>query len=379
MNKRRNLTSVINPGILILVIVLFLGTNSSYGQWRKYSNAFLEIGVGGKGMALSGAHVATTNDLTSAYWNPAGIAHSKNDLQVGLMHSQYFGGLANYNYAALVKPMQSKGKYLGFSMIRLSIDNIPNTMFLVNPADNSINYDNITTFSAVDNAYIISYAQEMPKEGLIVGGNMKIIHRWIGDFATSWGFGLDFGAQYKVANWRFGGTVKDLTNTFNAWTINFTEEEEQILAMTNNDIPSETSYEYTQPRIVLGAARVFKVWKKRITIVPELDFEITSDGRRNTLISANPFSIDPRFGMESSYQNVLFFRVGIGKIQKVTEDYTSEQITSFQPNMGLGLRIKSIVLDYALSDVGNVAQVPFSHTFSLIIDINKKVAAKIEE
>lgn len=374
----KEIQTINRPSILLLAIFILMNS-FAFGQWRKYSNAFLEIGVGARGMALSGATVATTNDVTSAYWNPAGLVHSKNDLQLGLMHSQYFSGIGNYNYAGVSRPMKSEGKYIGFSMIRLSIDNIPNTMFLVDPADNSINYDRITTFSAVDNAFLISYAQEMPMEGLVVGGNAKIIHRWIGEFATSWGFGIDVGAQLKRENWRFGAVAKDLTNTFNAWSISFTEEEEQILAITGNDIPGETSYEYTQPRLVLGAAYDFKVWKKRISLVPEANLEITSDGKRNTLISANPFSIDPRVGLDVSYQDVLYFRAGIGKIQRATEDYTTNEITTFQPNMGIGLRIKSIALDYALSDIANMSQVLYSHTFSIIIDINRKVAAKIEE
>lgn len=362
---------------ILLFSLVVLGSFEASAQWRKYSNEFLSIGVGARGMSMSGANVASVNDVTSAYWNPAGLAHAKNDMQIGLMHSQYFSGIANYNYGGFVRPLKAEGKYLGFSVIRFGIDNIPNTLFLIDPADNSINYDRITTFSAVDNAYLLSYAQEMSKENLVVGGNLKIIHRYIGEFATSWGFGIDIGAQYKVGDWLLGASIKDVTTTYNAWSINFTEEEEEILAITNNVIPAETSYEYTQPRIILGGARKWKVYKQKVGVLPEVNVEITTDGKRNTLISGNPFSIDPRMGLELDFMEVVFLRLGIGKIQRATEDYTTKEITTAQPNLGLGLRIKSIALDYSLSDIGNVSQIPFSHTFAIKIDVNKKVAAKI--
>ena len=38
----------------------------------KYSNEFLQIGVGANALGMSNASVAGVDDVTSGYWNPAG-------------------------------------------------------------------------------------------------------------------------------------------------------------------------------------------------------------------------------------------------------------------------------------------------------------------
>ena len=44
-----------------------------FAQFRKYSNEFLNIGAGARGLAMGSAQVASVNDGTAGYWNPAGL------------------------------------------------------------------------------------------------------------------------------------------------------------------------------------------------------------------------------------------------------------------------------------------------------------------
>ena len=74
---------------------------------RKYSNEFLAIGAGGKSFGMANSCVATTDDVTSGYWNPAGLLGIKSDMQFGVMHSEYFAGLAKYDYGAIAKKIKS--------------------------------------------------------------------------------------------------------------------------------------------------------------------------------------------------------------------------------------------------------------------------------
>ena len=53
--------------ILFLVLPIL-----AFSQGRKYSNAFLEIGVDARAMAMSNAVIASSNDVNATYWNPAG-------------------------------------------------------------------------------------------------------------------------------------------------------------------------------------------------------------------------------------------------------------------------------------------------------------------
>ncbi len=333
----------------------------------KYSNEFLAVGVGARALGMGNAYTAVVNDVTSGYWNPAGLLGVKGDLQVGLMHSEYFAGIAKYDYIGLAKPIDSSST-IGFTFIRFGIDNIPNTIDLIDPSGN-IDYDRITSFSSADHAFIITYARKMSVPGLRIGGNAKIIYRRVGSFGKAWGFGLDAGAQYERNQWRFSAVARDVTSTFNAWSYTLDERTIDVFAQTGNDIPVN-SVEVTLPRLNLGIARQFKIGPK-FDLLAALDLENTFDGRRNTVIKTDLISTDPRFGLELGYAGVVYVRTGIGNMQYVT-DITDQKQLSVQPNIGLGLKIKSVSLDYALTDIGDNSVALYSNIFSLKFDLFKK-------
>jgi len=333
----------------------------------KYSNEFLAIGVGARALGMSNAQVSVVNDVTAGYWNPAGLMGIKSDLQISGMHANYFANIAQYDYAAIGKGIDSVSAG-SFSLIRFGVDNIPNTTELID-ADGNINYDRITAFSAADYAFIFSYARKLKTPGLNVGASAKIIYRQIGDFATSWGFGVDIGFTYQRDKWRFGLMARDITSTFNAWNITLDEQTLETFVLTGNDLP-ENALELTLPRIILGAAREFKIGQK-LDLVTALDLIVTTDGKRNTVISSNPISVDPNFGLELGYEGTLFIRGGIGNLQYITEIDESRKLT-YQPNIGIGLRIKRIYLDYALTDIGDQSTALYSNIFSLKLNIYKQ-------
>jgi len=64
----------------------------------KFSNEFLSIGVGARSFGMSHAVSATTVDVTAGYWNPAGLTGLERDADFGLMHAEYFAGIAKYDY-----------------------------------------------------------------------------------------------------------------------------------------------------------------------------------------------------------------------------------------------------------------------------------------
>lgn len=235
------------------VILLFF-FSSTYAQAPKYSNEFLAIGVGARALAMSNSNIAIVNDVTSSYWNPAGLIKVPSNMQLSLMHSEYFAGIAKYDYAAIAAQIDSRST-AAFSFIRFGVDDIPNTTELID-AQGNIDYDRITTFSAADYAFILSYARKSKIVGLDYGANVKVIYRKVGDFANSWGFGLDLGAQYDYKKWHFGAVGRDITSTFNAWSYNLDDATKEVFTRTGNDIP-KSSVEITLPRLNMGAARFF--------------------------------------------------------------------------------------------------------------------------
>lgn len=252
----------------------------------------------------------------------------------------------------------------------MSIDNIPNTINLIAP-DGSINYDNITSFSAADYAGLFSYARSLgSSERWAIGGNIKIIHRSIGSFGSAWGFGSDLAFQYKSPTWSFGLVARDITTTYNAWTFNLTEKEKEVFYKTGNEIPS-SSTESTLPRLILAAAYHNSIGKFSYLI--ETDLNISTDGRASGIIDNENLAIDPSFGLELGFANRVFIRGGLGNIQRVLNPQNySERDIEYQPNVGVGLNLGRLKVDYALANIGGIAGVNESHIFSLTLDFNNR-------
>ena len=345
-----------------------------FGQ--KYSNEFLSIGVGAHALGMGNACVASISDVTAGYWNPAGLAEVEH-LQASFMHAEWFGSIANYDYASVARPIGDQNRVLGVSFIRFGIDNIPNTLSLYQ--NGVVNYDNVTPFSAADYAGIVTYAQKTKVKGLSWGGNVKIVHHNIGRFAQAWGFGLDAGAQYARGDWRFGAVARDVTSTFNAWNFQFTEEEKQVLQLTDNEIP-QNSVEITLPRLVLGASWAHR-WTlnkkkaqagaraKELSLLAEANLTLTTDGKRNVLLRTNPFSFDPVIGAELGYDKLVFLRLGLNNIQQITQ-FDGRKSWTAQPTFGVGLKIWKFRVDYALGNVGSSTGLQYSHILSLVADLD---------
>lgn len=364
---------------LALVMVALTISASASAQFRKYSNEFLNIGAGARGLAMGSAQVASIQDGTAGYWNPAGLTGVKDYANANLMHAEYFAGIGKYDYASLAIPLANNKRTIAITGLRFAVDDIMNTLFLVEP-DGSINYNNIQAFSSADYAFLFSFAQKLKEstnKNIDFGLNAKIIHRSVGKFAKAWGFGIDAGLQIKANKWRFGFAGRDITSTFNAWTFNFTEKEKEALYLTNNEIPVKST-ELTAPRLVAGVARDFQLGKKT-SLLAEVNFDFTFDGRRNTLVSADPISIDPKLGLEVNFNNAFFLRGGINNFQKALADgdtLNQKRVWIYQPSAGAGFRLQNVRIDYAFTNLANQSNPLFTHVFSLQFDLvndkNKK-------
>ncbi len=353
-------------GLLILFIII-----TSYqlnAQAPKYSNEFLAIGVGARALAMSNSVVASNNDVYSSYWNPAGLLGLKTNREVALMHSEYFAGIAKYDYGAIAFKLSDKSAG-AVSLIRFGVDDIPNTSELIDGQGN-INYNKVTTFSAADYAFMFSYARLTNIEGLSIGGNAKIIHRIVGDFGSSWGFGIDLSAQYVKNEWLMGVMLRDITTTFNAWSYNLDSKMKEAFTRTGNTIPINST-EITLPKVIIGIGRNFN-FGNDFNLLAEVNLDFTTDGKRNVLIKSNTISIDPHLGLEFGYKNMVFIRAGLGNVQQETMPDNIKEYT-YQPNIGLGIVVlKVLSIDYAFTDIGNQSIALYSNVFSLKYSFNSK-------
>jgi len=326
----------------------------------------MSIGVDAAALGMSNAVVSHTSDVNSGYWNPAGLLQLQ-DKQFSLMHANYFANIAQYDYAGFAMPIDDKSA-VGISIIRFGVDDILNTTQLIDNAGN-IDYNRISLFSTADYALTVSYARSLPVDGLNYGVNAKVIHRIIGDFASSWGFGFDLGLQYisDEDDWKFGLMLRDITTTYNTWTINKGEYQKikDAVPGENQELP-ETS-EITLPKAQLGLSKKYIIrYDYSIMAAANLNMQFA---QTNDIISTSIVSIDPAVGFEFGYIDLVFLRGGVGNFQKLTQIDNTNKL-SFQPNIGLGFKYKGIQVDYALTDLGDQSAALYSNIFSLKIDFD---------
>ncbi|MAD98528.1 MAG: hypothetical protein CMB99_14490 [Flavobacteriaceae bacterium] len=348
--------------IRVLFLLLLTSACLNAQVFRNYSNEFLSIGVDAAALGMSKAVVATTNNVNAIYWNPAGLVGIE-DYQGSLMHASYFAGIANYNYAGFAMPIDRESA-LGVSVIRFGVDDILNTTELIDNQGN-IDFNRISLFSAADYALNVAYARNLIFKDVKFGVNAKVIRRIIGDFASSWGFGFDMGIQFERNNWHFGLMVRDITTTFNSWSINETEFDKikNAIPGQNQELPETT--EVTKPKMQLGVAKKWRVGRF-FNLLSEVDLNVRF-AKTNDVFSTSAFSVDPAVGLQLDYDDIAYLRFGVGNFQYQTQfDFSSE--LSVQPNFGVGFKYRGIQVDYALTNIGSVGNALFSNIFSITLD-----------
>lgn len=358
----------------LLVLIFLLTGTSLNAQTRKYVNEFLHLGVGARQFGMGKAGTASTNDVYAGYWNPAGLSHIEDNLQVGFMHNFYFQNIANFDYLAIAAKGGNNNAF-GFAMLRFGVDGILNTLDLIRNGE--INYNRVTEFSAVDYAFMPSYSQKtrlvrFPDLVVSWGATAKLVHRRVGEFARAWGFGMDAGFRMEDYDhrWGIGISARDITGTYNNWTFNFTDAQKDVYELTGNTIP-QTTLEVAAPRFALGGF-VQETGEKWFGLA-EANLDLTTDGKRNTLISSGFLSGDLRLGAEGGIINEekkfkFYLRAGVYNFQKEIRQNGKRGMT-LQPTTGIGIKLDNLSLDYALAGFGAGGTGLYSNIISLRFDI----------
>lgn len=352
---------------LFLLFLIFSGLFSNAQIVRKYSNEFLNIGAGARGLAMGGAVMASQNDVYSPMWNPAGLIGIDRDWQGAAMHAEYFESIAKYDYIAFAKPLDQKGGVFAISVVRLGIDNILNTTQLID-SEGNIDYDKITSFSQSDYAALLSYAfRPGGDHRLAVGVNAKMVYRNVGKFASGYGFGFDLGVLYNAdSGWNYGAMLRDATTTVNFWTINQNELSAVVNGEEFNPAPAD-KLEITMPKLNLGVSKNFEL-NRDLELLPEMGLNIDF-AKTAAVISTDFASITPYAGAELKFQDMIFVRVGVNRFQNITDIESLKRKISFQPSAGIGIKYQGLTLDYAITNSGIGGSNFYSNFFSLKLDM----------
>jgi len=308
----------------------------------KYAGEFMAIGVGGRSLALGSAYVALAGDVTAGYWNPAGLSRLSYP-QLALMHDERFGGLVNYDYGAAAMPL-GPASTIGLSVIRLGVDNIPDTRNAgVDAAGNPLPPDRweefagidpsrVVWFNSADWAFYLSYARKA-SGSFSYGANIKFITRDNGG-ATATGIGFDLGALYTIDKLSLGANLQDATTTLVAW--------------------STGTNEFIIPTLKVGSAYQFDIDDIRIVPVADADVRFENRGASANL-STGAVSFDFHGGLEFSFRQIAALRAGYTDIGSVT--------------FGAGVKLPKIDLDYSYSKFDDTDQLGNTHRISIMFTL----------
>jgi hypothetical protein len=340
----------VKKAIVLLLVAPMLSALAGTGV-AKYAGEFISIGVGGRALAMGGAFVALANDVTAAYWNPAALSHISYP-QLALMHDEQFGSLVNHDYGAVAIPMGSRSS-LGLSVIRLGVDDIPDTRNAGVDINGNLTYDpaqfsrvdpnRVTYFNAADWAFFFTYSRKY-SETFSYGANIKIIRRELGDNSAT-GIGLDVGLWYspfeKVI---FGANLQDVTTTFLAWDTGRNE----LIA----------------PTLKVGSAYLIDAFGGRFA--PALDFDIRFENRQSASTAhLGPVSFDLHTGLEFQFRNLVALRLGYSDVKQLT--------------MGAGIQLPKLQIDYSFAKFDGQQQLGNTHRISVIFTLESDQFKRLSE
>ncbi len=336
--------------LTLFTLLLFFPKTNSQTIIAKYAGEFLAIGVGGRSLGMGDAYAAVANDVTAGYFNPAGLAQI-NYPEFSLMHEERFGNLVNYDYAAVAVPY-GKDMTFGLSIIRLSVDGIPDTRGalidqntgqvvtdpnFINSPSAGLNYSNITEFSDQDWAVFLSFAKKY-SDNLFYGANVKLIYEGIAEY-NAYGIGFDVAAWYSpFENFSLGVNLQDITTTLVAW--------------------STGTNELITPTAKVGAAYKFKFLGGQIT--PALDLDIRFENRQYASeFYLGPVSFDMNAGFEYSFKNIFMVRAGYNEVKQFT--------------LGAGIRLPKLNIDYSFAKFNDsdIESLPDTHRISLMLTLEE--------
>lgn len=184
---------------LITAILFLLCSTLLFSQTKVGSTAaqFLGVPVGPRAISMGGAFVATANDVTSLYWNPAGASRMEANSAL-FANTRWFADI-DYNWAGAVLNLGRLGA-LGMSITYLDYGEMEVTTLAEQDGTGEF-------FSANDMALALTYAMNLT-DRFSIGGTVKYVNQKIWNSSAS-GVALDLGVLFlsDIYGLRIGASI----------------------------------------------------------------------------------------------------------------------------------------------------------------------------
>ncbi len=329
---------------IILLIVIALQAAGFAGDFSKVGTAsaqFLKIGVGARAMGLGGSFTALANDVSTLYWNPAGITNLQG-FSFAVTHTEWFANIS-HDFAGVVYPLSSSD-VIALNVVALNTGEQEVTT-VTQPEGTGIFYD------VSDLAIGFSYARALT-DRFTVGMTVKYIQQNLYNESANT-VAVDIGTYLRTGFHdlviamnmsNFGGGMqlegRDL--------ITITDLNNQVSGNYNPDAELQTE-KYPLPLIFrVGIAMDLVGGNDPIFDSESSRFTLAIDG-----VHFNDNSEKVNVGGEYAWNENIFARLGY-KINYDVEEWT----------FGVGLKFNiggnQVGFDYALvdfNDLGKVSQI----------------------
>ncbi len=296
-------------GLALILTSLEAGTSKRKGTAGAEE---LRIPVGSRGVALGGGVVAEVNGVDALFWNPAGASFTNKSAEAMFSHVTWIADI-KVNYLSAIANFGGVGVF-GVSLKSLDFGEIPITT--VDEPDGTGERFSPTFLTAA-----VSYSRRMT-DRIYVGANLKLIsERILRESAT--GFAVDIGLQYRLeSGLKFGAVMKNVGGNMRfdgpdlEWGVVIPGSEPgspvRSLRVPLQEFELPAAFE-------LGFAYSFKIGESALTLAGSFQ--------------NNNFTLDEyKGGLEYSFKNILFLRVGYSYVNETDYVFNS-------PSFGVGFNI----------------------------------------
>lgn len=268
----------------------------------------LSIGVGARAIAMGEAYTAMADDVSSLYWNPAGLA-LLNQSQASFMYNQFLKDLT-YQNAGVALPLENGG--VGASLSYLTYGQIQGFDPAGNPTGNVNAYSGVGT---VGGAWL--------GDTWSAGFNVKGVQESLADVKAN-GVAADFGATLVYPHEVKGGTLRAAATLRNLGSgLKFIDQ--------TDPFPREW-------RVGMSALEMLN---RRLNLSMDYGQERDNDG---AIYAGAEYWFFPFFALRAGYAGSHTEGSGL--------------------RAGVGLKFKDLSFDYAYSNYGDLG---LSHRYELTV------------
>lgn len=337
-------------GLLLFILFCLLTFKPFlYSQVSKVGTSgakFLSIGIDPRGVGMGYAFTAVTNDVTSLYWNPAGIAVPKKS-EFFFSDVEWFLDIRN-NFLGYIMPLKGQNSSIGASITALTMGEEEITT--IEEPEGTGCY-----WSANSIAIGLSYARWFTNE-FSFGVSVKFIRESIWEL-SSMGGAVDIGILLYPSlfkNLKIGASMTNFGTD-----MQFKGAKEDVF---REDWPSGTggmevepvSRLYSLPLCVKLGIAYNILTSPENKLIWALDLSHLNDGPEKW-----------HTGIEYGWNNMFFLRAGFTYDPNLWDDWEGEYDAE-EYAAGVGFRYLNYVIDYAAEDRGRLG---IKHRFALKLEL----------